>query len=311
MGRLWSIRSRRGGDSLTLTQISTTTDWTAIKCTTSHTLLERPNQTVWGFGEGQFGKLATGTDAGYSTPSQLLPDSVWVQTAPGSNTSFFRKNDGSIWGCGQNGNGNLGIGNNTLGVYPLTQAGVATDWRSIEPSSVHTMALKNNGTLWSCGLNTSGQLGIGSTVGTNVFVQVGTASDWAKVRCGRLHTLALNTNGTLWAWGDNTYGQLGDGTTTNRLVPTQIGSICTLEVNEFTPKVMQLLTNPVDSQVQLSFTYDGVKQLSVFNTQGQEVLTYNVSQDYTSFDVSGYAAGVYFIKCKFEGTEQTVKFVKE
>lgn len=319
-GTLWSCGNKDlsqtgqagggGGDSLILTQISTATDWVTIKCQFSHTLLLKSNQTVWGFGSGDLGKLATGTDAGYGVPTQLLAGTDWVQATAGANLSFFKKINGTIWGCGQNGNGNLGLGNYTIGVYSLTQIGTANDWRSVEPSNLHTMALKNNGSLWSCGYNLQGQLGNGTTITTNVLAQVGSSTDWAKVRCGRNHTLALTTAGTLWAWGENQYGQLGDGTTTNRTTPTQIGSVCTLGVNEFTPKVMRLLNNPVEDVVQLSFAYDGVKQITVYNTQGQPVLTRTVSQDFTSLEVSSLALGVYFIQCQSEIGNQTVKMVK-
>ena len=244
-------------------------------------------------------------------PSQLFISSVWEQSKAVAVGSMFKKQDGTVWSVGQNQTGNLGLGNYTTGIYTVTQVGTDTNWRSIESGTLHTMMLKNDNTLWTCGRNESGQLGNGTTTNTNLFAQVGTATNWAKVRCGRSHTLALTTNGTLWAWGDNTYGQLGDGTTTSRLVPTPIGSVCTLGVNEFAPKVMQLLTNPVQNQVQLSFAYDGVKQLSVYTMQGQHVVSYTVSQDYTSIDVSGFAAGVYIIECKSEVGNQVLKMVKE
>jgi len=73
---------------------------------------------------------------------------------------------------------------------------------------------------------------------------------------------------------------------------------------------MQLLSNPVDNQVQLSFVYDGVKKLTVFNIQGQAVMSRTVSEDFSSFDVSGFAAGVYFIQCQSDMGNQTVKMVK-
>ncbi|MFN7674840.1 T9SS type A sorting domain-containing protein [Flavobacterium sp.] len=320
-GTLWScgygVYSQLGFNDVSnkefLTQNTPITDWESISCGFRHTVLRRSDNTIWGFGEGDLGKLATGTDGGLGTPQQLplLTTGEWSHAIAGSNCAVFRKNDGTLWGVGQNGNGNLGIGNIILGIYPLTQAGNFNDWLSIENAAIHTLALKNNGSLWATGLNTSGQLGIGTLTSTNVFVPVGTATNWAKVRCGRQHTLALDSNGTLWAWGLNSSGQLGDGTTVNKSVPTQIGTVCTLSVNEFEKKVMQVLTNPVDNQVQLSFTYDGVKKLTVYNMQGQAVRTQTVSQDFTSFDVSGFAAGVYFIQCISDMGNQTVKMVKK
>jgi len=94
----------------------------------------------------------------------------------------------------------------------------------------HTVALKDDGTLWSWGSNQSGQLGDGTIVDRPTPAQIGTAADWAVMTAGDYHTLALKSDGTLWAWGDNQVGQLGDGTagiSANKLVPIKIGTATT------------------------------------------------------------------------------------
>ena len=94
----------------------------------------------------------------------------------------------------------------------------------------HTAALKSDGTLWTWGDNSKGQLGNGNTTGTdsNVPVQIGSATDWIAIAAGKDHTLAIKRNGTLWAWGRNYYivtgGQLGLGDKLNRFAPTQVGA---------------------------------------------------------------------------------------
>lgn len=86
----------------------------------------------------------------------------------------------------------------------------------------HTVALKDDGTLWSWGYNATGQLGDGTYALRSVPTQVGTATDWAVMAAGDYHTLALKSDGTLWAWGYNTTGQLGDGSIISKNAPVSI-----------------------------------------------------------------------------------------
>jgi alpha-tubulin suppressor-like RCC1 family protein len=86
----------------------------------------------------------------------------------------------------------------------------------------HSLFLKQDGTLWATGTNSSGQLGDGSTTDRSMPVQV--ASGVAAVAAGGNHTLFLKQDETLWAVGNNGGGQLGDGTTTNRSTPVQMAS---------------------------------------------------------------------------------------
>ena len=90
----------------------------------------------------------------------------------------------------------------------------------------HTLAIRDDGTLWAWGFNTSGQLGIGTPGVDRVLLptQVGTARNWTRVSAATQHTVALRADGSLWAWGWNTSGQLGDGTTSSTLSPVRIGT---------------------------------------------------------------------------------------
>ena len=92
---------------------------------------------------------------------------------------------------------------------------------SISGGTVHSLALKSDGTLWACGNNFSGCLGDGTVEDKLSLVQVGT--NFKTISAGYLYSLGVKTDGSLWAWGLNTKGQLGDNTNENRLIPTQIG----------------------------------------------------------------------------------------
>ena len=97
---------------------------------------------------------------------------------------------------------------------------------AVEAGGFHTVALKNGGTVWAWGDNSTGQLGDG-TVGINrgTPVQVSGLTNVLAIAGGGSHTVALKSDGTVWAWGYNYNGQLGDGTTTFRTTPVPVSGL--------------------------------------------------------------------------------------
>ena len=138
------------------------------------------------------------------------------------NHSFILKNDDTLWGCGRNDYGQLGLGD-TNSRTTFTQITTNVDnIKSVYCGENHTFILKNDGTLWGCGLNNDGQLGLGDNTNRNTFTQVTTNADNIKeIYCGGDYTFILENNGTLWGCGLNDHGQLGLGNTTNRKTFTQ------------------------------------------------------------------------------------------
>lgn len=105
-----------------------------------------------------------------------------------------------------------------LGSTPLFAAVLAG-------GNLHSLALQNDGTVWTWGYNGTGQLGDGTTTDRYSPVQVlGLAGMW-RLATGTGHSLALGGDGTVWAWGYNDRGQLGDGTSTQRNTPAQVPSL--------------------------------------------------------------------------------------
>jgi len=151
--------------------------------------------------------------------------------AGSSNSSAIIRSDGALLVIGQNQSGQLGLGDDT-NRYSLTRVGSETNWNKIYTNNrsrsdgssylEYYMAIKTNGTLWVCGKNDFGQLGVGDTSNRYSIVQLG-SDTWSMISLGSAHSLGIKTNGTLWTWGANG-GRLGDGTTTTRTSPVQIGS---------------------------------------------------------------------------------------
>jgi len=137
-----------------------------------------------------------------------------------------------VWG--DNANGGLGLGNTTDLSSPV-QLGAAGDWqRACVSGTGHSLFIKPNGTMWSCGDGVFGALGHGNTTDLSSPVQIGSETTWAwisTVRQGQTsgsinpRSAAIKTDGTLWMWGCGGLGALGLGNTTDYSSPVQVGAL--------------------------------------------------------------------------------------
>jgi alpha-tubulin suppressor-like RCC1 family protein len=130
------------------------------------------------------------------------------------------KTDGTLWTWGWNFPGSLGQGLAYINLPARStpqQVGTATNWKQVSVggessglSGACCAAIKTDGTLWTWGLNSYGQLGDNSRVTKSAPVQEFTSStNWVQVSMAENHAMAIKNNGTLWGWGRNDNGQLG------------------------------------------------------------------------------------------------------
>jgi alpha-tubulin suppressor-like RCC1 family protein len=82
----------------------------------------------------------------------------------------------------------------------------------IEAGSYFVLALKDDGTLWSWGINSQGQLGRGYVSQyDSIPQQIGADKDWVKLITGTNESMAIKKDGSMWAWGMNYDNNLGVG----------------------------------------------------------------------------------------------------
>jgi RHS repeat-associated protein len=93
---------------------------------------------------------------------------------------------------------------------------------SITAGLEHSLALSDEGLVWSWGYNEYGQVGDGTTIHRTKPIIIDTLNNIIAVAAGGHHSLALERNGKVWAWGKNNYGQLGNGTTVDKMIPVQV-----------------------------------------------------------------------------------------
>lgn len=146
--------------------------------------------------------------------------------------------NGKLYTWGRNNFGQTGLGFlSTLagnpGTHPVvpTLATSSANFVALAFNQNMSLALDQNGKLWSWGDDTNGQLGRGDPAlcpGSTTnrcrldIGQISGLDNIVAVSAGYRHTLALRADGTVWGFGLNTNGQLGDGSSTTRSVPVQV-----------------------------------------------------------------------------------------
>ena len=127
-----------------LRRIGAGTNWTDIAVSDHSCVAIKSDGTLWGWGQDM-----EGTTASNDTPVQIFPDADWKQVAVG-NGGLAIKRDGTLWAWGENSAGQLGIGGTTQASDPV-QVGTSTNWVRIWSSSIQTVGLQSDGSLWFCG----------------------------------------------------------------------------------------------------------------------------------------------------------------
>ena len=91
---------------------------------------------------------------------------------------------------------------------------------NIAGGEMHTMAIKNDGTLWSWGDDQRGRLGNGAEGAQSSPFKI--MDNVISVSSGDYFAAAIKKDGTLWTWGHNGWGQLGDGTKADKNSPIKV-----------------------------------------------------------------------------------------
>ena len=183
---------------------------------------------TYGWGYNGNGQVGHGGTANTGVP-QLLPELDGLEIVDYDSHSYtvmLVGADGSLWGAGYNNHRQLGIdyvGNASLSQSKDHTGAFMSDVIQIkivytEGISVCSFALKSDGTVWSCGDNIEGGLGVGDRTDTQYFRQVmidATTPLGGITRIedgGRGQIFAFNeTFNTVWATGRNHDGVFGDG----------------------------------------------------------------------------------------------------
>ena len=217
-----------------------------IACGQYNSFVLMTDNTIYGTGNnyyGNLGNLATATKR--SLTPMININSVFSRIPKyiscGVDHFIVLMEDGTIWGTGYNGYGQLGLGKDTRGgASVLTQMIIDPRYipKNISCGGNYTIVLMNDGTVWGVGSDAYYQLGTGTpildktvlydttiagagamltTVVTTAYVQYTNITGVTGIAgMGVIfdaepqhHTVVFNTSGTIYGTGYNLYGQLG------------------------------------------------------------------------------------------------------
>ena len=128
----------------------------------------------------------------------------------GDQHSIILKEDGSVLGTGYNEYGQLGDGTTVNSVKFVWAFLSEVKTIAVAAGNDHSLAVKQDGSVWATGCNENGQLGDGSTTSSETYLKV--ISHGVKVvAAGVFHSMVQKHTGSIWAVGLNKYGQFGEG----------------------------------------------------------------------------------------------------
>ncbi|GMU05624.1 hypothetical protein ASNO1_18770 [Corallococcus caeni] len=131
-----------------------------------HVLAVRSDGTLWAWGSNGFGELGIGNTVTLNPPVQVTGLSGVVAVSAGNRHSMAVRSDGTVWTWGSNSEGALGIGTFVSSAVPVRVPNLSgiqsvASGPSGRQFETFSLALGYDGTLWSWGANTDGQLGLG------------------------------------------------------------------------------------------------------------------------------------------------------
>ena len=89
----------------------------------------------------------------------------------------------------------------------------------------HTITLSDDGTAYSFGRNSFGQLGLGHNNDVSLPTPIPNLPKINMVSCGWNFTVCVDEEDFIWSFGENDYGQLGTGNKVNLNVPQKLQDI--------------------------------------------------------------------------------------
>jgi alpha-tubulin suppressor-like RCC1 family protein len=196
----------------------------AIAAGTYASLALRNDGLVFSWGQNPNGELGNPPVSAATFPPTLISNlNEVVAISVGVFHCLALRNDGTVYAWGANAQGQLGLGGTGAPVSTPTKSPSLTGIVEIVAGGAFSLAVRNDGKVWSWGVNSDGQLGQGS-VGASQGTpgQVLTVNNGAFVAASAYNGVAVESDGTVWAWGDNGHGGLGNGTGQISQVPVEL-----------------------------------------------------------------------------------------
>lgn len=156
-----------------------------------------------------------GTENSASIEITVTPQTDVVAVSASHRVSVILKEDGSLWGAGDNWVGLLGQKHVHVREFaPIESSGVV----AFSTSLSNTLYIKSDGSLWGLGDNTQGAIGSPDEYVREPYQMLD--SGVVAIEAGYRASFYILSDGSAWGMGDNYNGKLGFGNADN-IVPAQ------------------------------------------------------------------------------------------
>ncbi|HEX9102076.1 MAG TPA: DUF6531 domain-containing protein, partial [Polyangia bacterium] len=178
------------------------------------------NGAVIAWGYNAHGELGDGNTLNSATPQWVATSSAFSTNAQargigaGAYHTFIVTKDNALVSFGWNGYGQLGDGTTTSQSAPVAVSGLTTNITMAAGGFGHSVAVKNDGTVWTWGNDANGQLGDGTTNNRLTAAQITSLTGVQLVTAGQDHVVAVTNANQAYGWGFDFLGQVGNGTQT-------------------------------------------------------------------------------------------------
>ncbi len=170
----------------------------------NHGVILASDGSLWTWGDSELGWTVLGLGPKVKTSIYLTrigKETNWVDISAGGSTTLAVKRDGSMWGWGQNNYGQVGDGTTVSEHAFPVQSPFGKDWKRVATSGIHSLAIRNDGSLWAWGNNWAGQLGNGTTNSSRTPMRIGESTNWTRIWADLVESVGQQRDGRLWYWG--------------------------------------------------------------------------------------------------------------
>ena len=197
----------------------------SVDCGSEHTLIITNDSNLWSWGSNRLGQLCHRDADDRSKPQQTSFSNI-SKISAGWRHSLFENTKGEIFSCGNNRDGQCGLGHFIyIQITPSLIPNLPSNIVQFVCGSHHSLFLDSEGNVYSVGFNGYGQLGLGHNTNQNELSKIPNIPPIKTISCGRSSCFLIDFEGNLWYFGINYNMQLGHGDNFNKNTPEIINTL--------------------------------------------------------------------------------------